>query len=667
MLQINLSDIAYAENILFSRTGVFDAQRIAYIQEMNTCDLQAVPGSGKTTALLAKLLIIERHLPLVGSRAVLVLSHTNAAVEEIKHSIGMHCPKLFSGNHFVGTIQAFVDQFLAFPYYQQKFNKKPLRIDDDLYKEKAHQFSSFSFAGFGQIQNMAKQFLRGRDRPTSIRFTGTLSQPQVASDIAGTQINITNPQIRNGRQDWTQAEKDSVQRWLLSFKKKLLRDGYLCFDDAYFLANSYLSEFPAILQILQTRFQYIFVDEMQDMAAHQFQLLETLFGIPIAGATVYQRIGDKNQAIYSDVSRQITAWIDRPRVLQITGSHRLCPNIAAVVQRLAASPIAVVGLKQNADGSPIRHLPHLLVYNDLTAQQVIPHYATLLQQYRANGTLPGSNTDVYKAICWRTQDEQNRVTIRTFFPNYNNGHKKIRITHDIMENYLYMFDTNSKSVYSVGKNLLNALLQVLRIESVSNPAGFSFSKNELYEYLKDMFPTLYNELRESIFIWSSEILKGNQTAVLAAMKLFIPRLLVVFNKHVSSSRNFINNTTAIRVQPANVNQINQGNWFKTQDFSIEVATVHSVKGQTHTATLYMESYYQKSVRNSGCYESERLSHFILGHPSLAPHQIYLKQSLRMAYVGFSRPTHLLCFAVHIDRFNTRLNALSPNDWHIIHI
>ncbi|WP_410683756.1 UvrD-helicase domain-containing protein [Chitinophaga filiformis] len=35
--------------------------------------------------------------------------------------------------------------------------------------------------------------------------------------------------------------------------------------------------YPQILPILRERFQYVFVDEMQDMSANQFQLLETLF------------------------------------------------------------------------------------------------------------------------------------------------------------------------------------------------------------------------------------------------------------------------------------------------------------------------------------------------------------------------------------------------------
>ena len=111
----NISDdeIRNAEKILLPNGKEFDEERKAFIRNFNTIDLQAVPGSGKTTALLAKLLILERKLPFDDGSGILVLSHTNAAIDEIKEKIQKHCPKLFSYPNFIGTIQSFVDDFLA--------------------------------------------------------------------------------------------------------------------------------------------------------------------------------------------------------------------------------------------------------------------------------------------------------------------------------------------------------------------------------------------------------------------------------------------------------------------------------------------------------------------------------------------------------------------------
>ena len=134
-IDITESDIEYAEKILLAEGQNFDDERRAFIKNLEVIDLQAVPGSGKTTALLAKLLILERKLPFTNNSGILVLSHTNVAIDEIKHKIKPYCPKLFSYPNFIGTIQSFVDEFLAIPYYTTICKKKPVRIDNEVYDE----------------------------------------------------------------------------------------------------------------------------------------------------------------------------------------------------------------------------------------------------------------------------------------------------------------------------------------------------------------------------------------------------------------------------------------------------------------------------------------------------------------------------------------------------
>lgn len=117
LAKINITDedIVYPERVLLFKGQEFDDERKIFIKNLETIDLQAVPGSGKTTALLAKLLILEKHLPFDNGSGILVISHTNAAIDEIKSRIAKYCPKLFSYPNFVGTIQSFVDEFLAIP------------------------------------------------------------------------------------------------------------------------------------------------------------------------------------------------------------------------------------------------------------------------------------------------------------------------------------------------------------------------------------------------------------------------------------------------------------------------------------------------------------------------------------------------------------------------
>ena len=81
---------------------------------------------------------------------------------------------------------------------------------------------------------------------------------------------------------------------------------------------------------------------------------------------------------------------------------------------------------------------------------------------------------------------------------------------------------------------------------------------------------------------------------------------------------------------------------------IHIGTVHSAKGETHFATLYLETKYQKDC------DASRLIEFFKGNrPAAQIAKSHHKQNLKIAHVAFSRPTHLLAFACRtiIDPIN----------------
>lgn len=660
MQPVTNEEIEYAEQILFGRVGIFDGQRRDFIRELRTCDLQAVPGSGKTTALLAKLLIIEKRLPFPDHRAVLVISHTNAAVDEIKERIGKYCPRLFSGPHFIGTIQAFVDKFLAVPYYIHLYKRKPARIDDEFFSERAVKFPLWVLAGFTQvIQNRALHFLRVNYGGVAFRLSPSPAGDQLTRSYKGNVVEPKKP--GNAGPAWTQHEKREVYDWIVAFRKRLLEDGYLSFDDAYFMAEKYLAQFPGIIPILQQRFAIVFVDEMQDMNPFQYQLLESLFGA--AHQCRFQRIGDNNQSIFNDGGA--TLWVNRAVTLTINGSHRLSPLVASVVQRLALHPIAVQGHGTNADGTPVNIRPRIIRYHDGSIAQVIPAFANLIEQLEASGHLPPDAPHGYNAICWIAEPDPVKVRLPSYYSAFNRASMTPKINHDTLEDYLTFFQ-DSPSMRAVNKNVLNGLLKVLRLESIQDMAGRYYTKTTLQEYLKANQLAHFDMLRRTLFAVCSSVMANDRPAALHALRAYTAQLLAVFNMRIQHSAAFVNGVSAAALVPAAV-VAPANNVFTANNINITVGTVHSVKGQTHTATLYLESCYQRTVQGSGTHESERLAGFLLGHQRPANIQQYTQQSLHMAYVGFSRPTHLLCFAVHRDRFADRLAGLDINLWDVVDV
>lgn len=107
--------IAEREGCDTTKAGVLDV-----LARGGSFDVQACPGAGKTTVVATKIVVL-----LDGWReraGICVLTHTNVAREEIqkrlrRSDVGRAA---LEAPHFVGTIQSFVDTFLALPYLRAK-------------------------------------------------------------------------------------------------------------------------------------------------------------------------------------------------------------------------------------------------------------------------------------------------------------------------------------------------------------------------------------------------------------------------------------------------------------------------------------------------------------------------------------------------------------------
>ena len=642
-------DIRYAESILLEDGQSFDKERRDFIKNMQTIDLQAVPGSGKTTALLAKLVILETKLPLEGGVGILVLSHTNAAIDEVKHRIQSYCPKLFAYPNFIGTIQSFVDTFLAIPYYSNIFKRKVFRIDNDIYEE-------FALSRYFNLKNKnysTFNWLKRKNDPENyflnLRFDKDLNL------VEGLQGSIC---LKNKN------EKSSRSYLCLrNIKIDILRSGCLHFDDAYIIAEESIIS-TGILEIIQKRFPFVFVDEMQDMGQHQHDLIEKLFYMNDC-MCILQRVGDINQAIYNlgKVDTKFI-WKQREPRLPLANSHRLSPNIANIVNRLAVNTIDYT-VQGNNYGAVLQ--PHILCFNDDTIKDVIPFFSRLVNQYRNEEKLPNFGRKPIKAIAWNVnwkEDEVSRndiskLRLEDYFTSFNIDKNRPKIDYKCLKEYLIYNQKDANALASVRKNILNAFIKILRMENIrdnsqNNP--IFYTKRKLLNEIKDKNEELYEKLKLKLYQWSVGVVEGNINNVLINVQSFVPELLGFFECSVKNCQRFITDEDVREIEDIEV--IKKSDIYYEHGFEIDVASVHSVKGQTHCATLYLESYYHD-------YESKKLKNFFLGGEIDLGKRRQVEAS-KMMYVGFSRPMDLLCFAVHEDRLNDLRESLK-DEWKIIDI
>ncbi len=121
--------------------------------------------------------------------------------------------------------------------------------------------------------------------------------------------------------------------------------------------------------------------------------------------------------------------------------------------------------------------------------------------------------------------------------------------------------------------------------------------------------------------------------------------------------NFINSSdleadSEETIQSNNIYNYSSG----TTDIDIEVSTIHGVKGETHTATCYLETFFHD-------YDIKRIINYIKDKYSESrPKRVI--QNLKMAFVGMSRPSHLLCIGVHRDSISGQEEALQRSGWDV---
>lgn len=672
VINISDDDICYAKKILLPSGKEFDEERKAFIRNFNTIDLQAVPGSGKTTALLAKLVILERKLPLHEDSGILVLSHTNAAIDEIKEKIQRHCPKLFSYPNYIGTIQSFVDEFLAIPIYNLGFKKKLNWIDTEKYQEELVRLFNI-IAWKKEYDEPTKWFYQRHINKATAEANGNanlkkeICKKYIEKEVRDLYYDFITNEIKNGNNDVLL--KDATNKKFIGLKAiiiEVLRKGIMSFDYAYHFAENYLHKIPLIKEILQKRFSFVFVDEMQDMDTHQNNLLEKIFYDEGNSVSKFQRIGDKNQAIYNSV-KATDVWQDRANVLRLNGSQRLSKPIADVVKKFALYSDATFDI---VGKNECEIKPHILVFETANIGRIIPCFAKIVKD---NGLANSKKT--IKVVCWNTDWKEDDISrqddSKLRLEDYHKGFKKVKgkpkQDYDNLKSYLLYYE-KKQTLEPLRKNILNAFLKILRLENINTADDRLFTKKKLIDFIRDKDLQKYDELNLKLYNWSIGVIQEKTDDVWNGIKAYVSTLLAMFDKTISASSDFIN-TDNSEISDENSDFFAPTNHYKEEGLEIEITSVHAVKGQTHCASLYLESYFHKDGNgaNAKSYESQRLARQFLGTQIQSTVGNRVKQSTKMAYVGFSRPTDLLCIAVRKDRFDNFLSEIDRDVWEIIEV
>lgn len=693
-------EIKMAHEVLLKGKDPFDETRVDIIKNDNSCYVQACPGSGKTTALLAKLIILANKLPLADGKGVCVLTHTNVAIDEIKSKIGPKADILFRYPNFFGTIQTFLHKYVAAAALHYFYGSKIQYVDNDiamavLLKKYIKLDWKNKLKGFIYCQIQSREHIATDDEIKSwggvdamiaakvIKKKGSRSKKylfqlkdydfaNVATDIQKT-IRLKKNSIIDKEErelilstkiDWLN-NKVIINQHIINFvsesgnefvkiKEEMFKEGILSFEDAYDLAFRYIREKGLdFSSFSNNRFKYLFLDEVQDCDKQQVELMNSLFA---DDKVVVQRFGDYCQAVYEEEGSDASdnAELRDENVLYIHNSNRFGEKIARPLRSLCMEDNHL--LVGNEDVYSVK--PVIITYEDPLT--VLPKYAELLRTI----TIPElDNISVLNlANKEKSEDPLHRVNIKacgwvgkkgayeqkryieSYYPSFEKKNAKTRMVAESFDDFLYK--NLQGTVKDCASSIIQGVIEFLNLCDVNND-GKRYTRTSMLDYLTSI--DAKQVFLSKVMSWAMLAAIRNNAEDRQHLKDDIYQylsstFLPLFDKNeVSFAANTFFNAVADGNQGGQ--NLEHGNIYKEDDIEIEVATVHAVKGETHAATLYLETFFNKY------YESERLKEQFKGIAYMGTDDDTLK-SLRVVYVGMSRPRYLLCVAIQKDRFHT---------------
>ena len=617
----------------------FDQSRQEFLRARTTLDVSACPGSGKTTLVVAKLAIMARKWPH-RTKGICVLSHTNAAREEIQRrlhgtAVGQ---QLLSYPHFIDTIHGFVNRFLALPWLNS--NGFPsATVDDDV--TTACRRRAIGAQNYRTVDVFLKRKNSGFDR---IR----IRDRNLAFDIG-------KPFPAGPSKVTYKLAKQAVEA--------AAHAGYFCYDEMFVWANALLEDCPAVPTLLRRRFPLVIVDEMQDTSELQVGILDSVF--PRSGSEVaLQRVGDPNQAIFEgdqDGTTESGAFPDPATCLKIPNSFRFGSSIAALASPFAVDAAGPNGLQgvgpRVVEDAPACCSNAVFIFPDAEPQGVLDVYGQhVLSTFSDEALAVG----VVAAVGAVHRDAREVTLGHAHFPktvpHYWSGYTAEVARREPHPRTLIQYVRGAQALVRDGRDLspgvekvASGLVRLARHAGGTELMGRRAPKHralvEALETNVEAAAAYRRLLRAFLIDWethtpASWIQRRADILVVAAG-------LSTSGTTPNPENSFLrwDKQDPSLAVPAATTRLDAGpNVYRVEDgagrrVEIHLGSIHSVKGQTHLATMLLSTYWHD-------HSAKKMLPWLLGEKvNLNGAGARDRARLQQTYVATTRPSHLVCLAV----------------------
>lgn len=660
--KITDDDIAWVVRVLGLPDDAFSPEKDGGARERilksigETLDVSACPGSGKTTLLVAKLAILARSWPY-RRQGICVLSHTNVAKEEIEKRLGGTevGRALLSYPHYIGTIHGFVNEFMALPWLRSK--GLPIKVID-------------SEIACSWRWNKLNQWTRE-----------SAEKAFVSKGV----IKATNSKLSIGQVPWRKGvlgvDTKTYKEMSKACRESIQKFGIHTHDEMFMWANDLIDCSPSIKQYIRGRFPLVFLDEVQDNSEAQSSILHRAF-IEGDGAVCRVRFGDSDQEIFDHAGEVNWAKTDKfpsdEVKYDLPNSHRFGQSIANLASPLSVGKMSLAGQGPKVGSSKDAAHAIFLIDEESTGAVLKAYGQYLLSVFDEEQELLDRLTFTAVGAVHRDKDGAEK-------------YKPHNLSH-----YCAEYDPDIASKDPKPKTFLQYAKAGHRLGgqfSKEGTGGESFAAVEriaigIINFSKELSPQFSPRPRRRNHLLVLESLKDDKANYDKYLKLI--GYLAVDRKFPSEAvwsktwkgividvvtslsgvasksdhpfldyqlfEDFISNHIGTRTNTYTVE--NDG-----RKVNIKLGSIHSVKGETHTATLVLDSCLNRS------HHFKKIFPWIKGKPKKTisnPDE----NRLKLHYVAMTRPSHLLCLAMkrsHIESKSGEINqkevdALKKQGW-----
>lgn len=287
----------------FNICGLNEQQEAAVRRVNGATLLLAVPGSGKTTVIVARTGYLM-YVAGVKPENILTITYTRAAAKEMKERfIKKFAPERIPAFSTINSFCLSVINTCA----KEKYIHVPKLVPNNESIVRAIAAKMLpEYPSDSQVRSLAQKVCKAKNKLMTFQEIETIEENSL-----------------------------DFSAFYQAYKLYMSEHDLMDFDDQLLMANDLLDEYPDILQRAHEKFRYVSVDEAQDTSYVQHLIVQKLVG---RNGNIFM-VGDEDQSIYGFRGAYPAALLDfqsnynEPCILRMETNYRSDRNIVSAANQ----------------------------------------------------------------------------------------------------------------------------------------------------------------------------------------------------------------------------------------------------------------------------------------------------------------------------------------------